>query len=64
MAAWAELDAGPIAQLLSAAERGSAVQLTLCGERHAHTWQTAPRSVLARWFGAKRQSALPVLADL
>ncbi len=64
VAAWAELDAGPIAQLLAATERGCAVQLTLCGERHAHTWQTQPRGLLARWFGPKRRDALPVLGEL
>lgn len=64
VAAWAALDAGPIAELLAAAERGTPVQLTLCGERHAHTWQTAPRGLLQRWFGPKRRDALPVLTDL
>lgn len=62
--AWAALDAGPIAELLAAADRGDTVQLTLCGERHAHTWQTQPRGLLSRWFGPKRHDALPVLADL
>lgn len=62
--AWAALDAGPIAELRTAAERGEAVQLTLCGERHARTWQTRPQGLLARWFGPKRRDAAPVLADL
>ena len=64
VAAWAELDAGPIAELRAAADRGEALQLTLCGERHARSWQTAPRGLLQRWFGPKRHDALPVLTEL
>lgn len=62
--AWAALDAGPIAELLAAAGRGEAPRLTLCGERHAHSWQPQPRGLIARWFGPKRRDALPVLAEL
>jgi hypothetical protein len=47
-AAWTSLDAGEIAALLAAAQRGEPVTLTLCGERHARTWTTAPASALAR----------------
>ena len=64
VAAWAELDAGPIAELRAAADRGEALQLTLCGERHSRSWQTAPRGLLQRWFGPKRHDALPVLTEL
>lgn len=46
--AWQALDAGEIAALLAAARRGEPVTLTLCGERHARTWTTAPVSVFAR----------------
>ncbi|QLQ00412.1 MAG: hypothetical protein HZY78_09810 [Burkholderiaceae bacterium] len=34
--AWAAVDAGPLAALVAALERGEAVQLTLCGAR---AWQ-------------------------
>ena len=47
-AAWTSLDAGEIANLLAAAQRGEPVTLTLCGERHARTWTTAPASAFAR----------------
>ena len=30
------------------AQRGEPVTLTLCGERHARTWTTAPASAFAR----------------
>lgn len=43
--AWQSLDATQIKQLLDAQTRGEAVQLTLCGERHAQTWLTRPRSL-------------------
>ncbi|WP_066263083.1 hypothetical protein [Hydrogenophaga flava] len=47
-AAWQALDTGEIAALLSAAQRGEPVTLTLCGERHARTWTTAPAGAFAR----------------
>lgn len=46
--AWAELDAGPIAQWRARAHRGEAVTLTLCGERAAQRFTNAPRSAGAR----------------
>lgn len=46
--AWQALDAGEIAALLAAAQRGEPVTLTLCGERHARTWTTAPAGAFAR----------------
>ena len=45
-AAWQALDSGPVAQLAAQAERGMAVQLTLCGERaflRQHPGDLAPR---------------------
>ena len=47
-AAWQALDAGEVGALLAAARRGEPVTLTLCGERHARTWTTAPASAFAR----------------
>lgn len=38
--AWLRLDATVLAALNQAAQQGQAVKLTLCGERHAQTWQT------------------------
>lgn len=38
-AAWQQLDAGLLRELLEAHQRGTRVQLTLCGERNALTWQ-------------------------
>lgn len=40
-AAWQALDQGPLLDLLQAAERGQAIALTLCGERHAVTLRQA-----------------------
>ena len=54
--AWQQLDAGPIADLAAQAARGSAVQLTLCGECSAFSWHSAPRSLRQRissLFGSK-----------
>ena len=48
-AAWAALDAGPVADLLRQAEGGAAVQLTLCGERNALAFHTAPRTLAHRF---------------
>ncbi|RZJ14106.1 MAG: phosphoglycerate mutase [Acidovorax sp.] len=48
-AAWAALDAGPVADLLRKAEAGAAVSLTLCGERNALAFHTAPRTLVQRF---------------
>lgn len=62
---WAALDAGPVAELLRAADAGSAVQITLCGERRARTFATAPRPWWRRGLlGPRRVHAAPLLAEL
>ena len=43
--AWQQLDATHIRQLLDAQRLGDAVQLTLCGERHAQSWVSQPLSL-------------------
>lgn len=62
--AWAALDAGPVSALLAAAEAGTPVQLTLCGERHARRHALLPRPWWRRLIGARRVHAAPLLADL
>ncbi len=44
-AAWAALDAGDIAQLLARQKAGQTVRLTLCGDRHAQTFESAKTSL-------------------
>jgi hypothetical protein len=65
-AAWQALDGGPIAQVLQQVERGESVTLTLCGERHADHYATAPTSLLKRLFGKRPSDATAraALADL
>ena len=46
----AALDAGDIAALLAPAARGETVQLTLCGERSAQTFDTHRASLLEPHF--------------
>jgi len=47
--AWETLDLEKIAPLLESAQSGQMVVLTLCGERHATTWNNAsPRNVFSR----------------
>jgi hypothetical protein len=46
--AWQALDAGPIADLLAASRRGEPVRITLCGDRAARDWVSAPRGLLQR----------------
>lgn len=46
--AWRALDAGPLATLLAAAERGDAVALTLAGERFAQRFDSVVASPWAR----------------
>lgn len=49
--AWAALDAGPVADLLRQSESGAPVQLTLCGERNAQGFHSAPRGLAQRIQG-------------
>ena len=44
-AAWAQIDAGPVARLADHVAAGGIARLTLCGERSALAWHTAPRGV-------------------
>ena len=46
--AWSELDAGDIAEFLARQGKGESVRLTLCGERNAQTFETAPPGVFRR----------------
>ena len=46
--AWQSLDAGPIADALGATSRGDAITLTLCGERLARSFISAPHSLWQR----------------
>lgn len=63
--AWHTLDAGPLSQLLAAHQAGRPVRLTLCGERHARTFESRPRSLLTRVKGLwQRPSAAVVLEAL
>ena len=43
--AWQAIDAGALARLDAHVARGATARLTLCGERGALTWHTAPRSL-------------------
>jgi hypothetical protein len=47
-AAWQQLDAGECARLNAALDQGREVTLTLCGERLARTWRTAPGGLLRK----------------
>ena len=48
--AWHALDAQHAAPLLLQAGQGQPVMLTLCGERSAQSWHTAPRNA---WQGLR-----------
>ena len=60
--AWQTLDDGPLAALLSAAQAGQPVALTLCGEKSSATWASADRGwldrVRSRWSRVDWQAAL------
>lgn len=71
--AWQALDASDMRHWLERAERGEAVQLTLCGERHHQTWSSQPPAGPAtspawrRWFGRwleRRPTVAQTLAAL
>ena len=50
-AAWAALDAGPVARMADHVAAGGQARLTLCGERSASSWHTAPRGLLQKMQG-------------
>ena len=56
--AWRALDGGDVAGLLTAARAGHPVALTLCGERSAHRFETAPRT-LWRKLGSRWSTPQP-----
>ena len=63
--AWARLDAGAIARLLQASEAGANVSLSLCGERVAQRFDSAPRTLWQRISnGWQRPAAAPLLEAL
>jgi hypothetical protein len=64
-AAWQALDAGPVATLLAASERGGDVVLTLCGDSSARRFTVQQRGIngwIKRTFG--RKNPLAVLETL
>lgn len=67
--AWAALDATEIHQWLERAERGEALQLTLCGEHSSCTWHSTPPNDAPRpgWaqrlLGRLRPTAQPRAQD-
>jgi hypothetical protein len=56
--AWRALDAGAVAQLLSRAQHGESVSLTLCGERGAQSFESALRSLWQR-LGSRWKAVEP-----
>lgn len=46
--AWEQADAGALAELVQHVADGGAATLTLCGERNARSYTTAPRSLLQK----------------
>lgn len=55
--AWRALDAGPLNRLLVDARAGTAITLTLCGERSAARFESAPQSLWQRMSGLWQKSA-------
>ncbi len=51
-AAWAQLDANDVAQLLAQQNSGKPVRISLCGESNSVTFESVPRSLFARLKGA------------
>ena len=55
--AWQALDAGPIAALAQRGAAGERITLTLCGERHAQSFEAQARSLWKRVAGHWRSAA-------
>lgn len=63
-AAWQQLDASLLRELLEAHQRGAAVQLTLCGERNALTWQPQAPGWRQKILQALKAPGMPDLPSL
>ena len=63
--AWESLDEGPVAELLTVAQQGAAVRLTLCGERGGVAFDASPRHWAQRlrslWSAPSPQQVLEPL---
>ncbi|HEY4069017.1 MAG TPA: hypothetical protein VGM74_19075 [Burkholderiaceae bacterium] len=63
--AWRALDAGPVAQALAAARDRLPVTLTLCGDRGAHRFESAPQGLwqrlAGRWSASEPHTVLEAL---
>jgi hypothetical protein len=63
--AWHALDAGPLRTLAESADAGQGgARLTLAGERHARSWQPAPRPWWKRLLGGGGASVQATLEAL
>lgn len=63
--AWQQIDASACAGLLQALDQGAPVQLTLCGERNAHSFAAMPRGMVQKITGLfKRPRLAGVLEQL
>lgn len=63
--AWRALDRGVLREALAAAQGGRPLTLTLCGERHAQTWEARPRGIVATLRGQwQRAHPAALLATL
>jgi len=63
-AAWQQLDATLLRELLAAHQGGASVQLTLCGERNALTWQPRPPNWRQKIQQIFKPAGLPELSTL
>jgi hypothetical protein len=61
--AWRALDAGPLADLRRRSAAGEDVTLTLCGERHAQTFESRSTSVWSRVTSRWRSPSLASLLE-
>lgn len=62
-AAWQELDAGEGARLLALQRSGETVRLSLCGERNALTFETAPQGLWSRVTSLFGPQPLPAVLE-
>lgn len=62
--AWQQLDASLLRELLAAQQAGATVQLTLCGERNALTWQTLRPGWRQKIQNVFRSNGLPDLPSM
>ena len=66
VAAWQQIDEGPLQRLHEAMRQGQAVRLSLCGERNVANWSCPPAGLQAKaaqWLRRLHAPSIPQILE-